>query len=357
MSLINAKSNYKIRVPGRVCFFGDHQDYLGLPIIAGAIDRYVTLTAQPNDLSCFNIALKNTNSIIQMPLSLEQSTIKSDYFFSGLSIMLDQGARFDQGYDISIEGNIPINAGLSSSTALVTAWIKFLATIGFTHLRPSSNQIATWSHQAEVSFFNAPGGHMDHLTIAHQHLIFLDNTSLTVERLNSPFDGIVIAESGIDKKTLEVLGNARSYAEKAIQTVKAINPEFRIQQADASAIELYMNAIDPMYRKHWYAAIHNHMITQQALQLFKQCGTAESLGALMNAHQHILANYIENTPKAMSRMMDSALQSGAYGAKIVGSGGGGTMVAICSQDDCHAVVKAFKNSGAVNAYTVGLLNA
>ncbi|MEM9867554.1 MAG: galactokinase family protein, partial [Bacteroidota bacterium] len=31
----------EISVPARICFYGDHQDYLGLPVIAGTIDRYI----------------------------------------------------------------------------------------------------------------------------------------------------------------------------------------------------------------------------------------------------------------------------------------------------------------------------
>jgi len=31
----------EVKAPGRICFFGDHQDYLGLPVIAATIDRYI----------------------------------------------------------------------------------------------------------------------------------------------------------------------------------------------------------------------------------------------------------------------------------------------------------------------------
>ena len=27
-----------VKAPGRICFFGDHQDYLGLPVIVATID-------------------------------------------------------------------------------------------------------------------------------------------------------------------------------------------------------------------------------------------------------------------------------------------------------------------------------
>ena len=33
------------KAPGRVCLFGDHQDYLGLPIIATTIDKEITIKA------------------------------------------------------------------------------------------------------------------------------------------------------------------------------------------------------------------------------------------------------------------------------------------------------------------------
>ena len=45
------------KAPGRICLFGDHQDYLGLPIIACAIDRYIKITAVPNENNVFNIEM------------------------------------------------------------------------------------------------------------------------------------------------------------------------------------------------------------------------------------------------------------------------------------------------------------
>ena len=38
------------KAPGRVCLFGDHQDYLGLPIIATTIDKEITIKAIKSDI-------------------------------------------------------------------------------------------------------------------------------------------------------------------------------------------------------------------------------------------------------------------------------------------------------------------
>ena len=37
------------KAAARICFFGDHQDYLGLPVIAATIDRYIYMEATPID--------------------------------------------------------------------------------------------------------------------------------------------------------------------------------------------------------------------------------------------------------------------------------------------------------------------
>ncbi|MGD2005537.1 MAG: GHMP kinase, partial [Flavobacteriaceae bacterium] len=111
------------RVPARVCFFGDHQDYLNLPVIAGSINRYIDLTAKPNSTGTFSIYLPDIKQQRIINLNEKINTIEpDDYFLSGIKVLQQKGSRFEQGYAITIKGNIPVNAGLSSSSALVVAW-------------------------------------------------------------------------------------------------------------------------------------------------------------------------------------------------------------------------------------------
>ena len=39
----------RLSVPGRICMHGEHQDFLGLSVIAMAIDLYFTMKAWPRD--------------------------------------------------------------------------------------------------------------------------------------------------------------------------------------------------------------------------------------------------------------------------------------------------------------------
>ena len=117
----------KVSAPARICFFGDHQDYLELPVIAGTINRYIKIEGEPVNNNNLFIQLLDINSVKVIDLNKKYKNIKSgDYFLSSLEVLKRAGFSFNQGYKIKIYGDIPINAGISSSSALVVAWIRFL---------------------------------------------------------------------------------------------------------------------------------------------------------------------------------------------------------------------------------------
>jgi len=345
-----------IKVPARICFFGDHQDYLGLPVIAGSINRFIYLNAQPIPEKEFHIRLKDIDDSITLSLDDTLDKVNSgDYYRSGMAVLKQKGFRFSQGYSIVVEGNVPVNAGLSSSSALVVAWLRFLIAIQKEKRAVTDAEIGHWAYETEVTYFNQPGGLMDQYTIAQQGLLFIDTKEGKTKRLQGNLGKLVVAESGISKETLGVLQNGRAFQENAIQEVQAHHPDFKIQDANIDDYERYLDLISEEYKDHWYAAIHNFNNTMEATAQLK--GTEDGLkelGRLMDEHQTILENRIQNTPKAMIRMMEAARGAGALGAKIIGSGGGGCMVAMVTNDSKIPVINAFLESGAKAAYEVEL---
>ena len=57
------------RAPGRVCLFGDHQDYLSLPIIATTINRSIEVNATRNNSRYFKIFKKDLGELTSIKLS------------------------------------------------------------------------------------------------------------------------------------------------------------------------------------------------------------------------------------------------------------------------------------------------
>ncbi|MGB5320889.1 galactokinase family protein, partial [Lutimonas sp.] len=109
-----------IMSPGRTCLFGDHQDYLGLPVIACAINRYIYLNAVENSTSLLRIQLPDINN--ERLIDIHENIIiidNRDYFTSAIKVLKRYGCIPDKGYDVIIKGDLPINAGVSSSSALI----------------------------------------------------------------------------------------------------------------------------------------------------------------------------------------------------------------------------------------------
>ena len=344
-----------VKVPARICFYGDHQDYLGLPVIAGAINRFIELRAEPIPEKEFQIHLNDigTQKTILLDDDL-QKVLKGDYFRAAIAILKKKGFLFNNGFKIGISGNIPLNAGLSSSSALVVAWIRFLVETQ-SNINLSNEEVGHLAYETEVLFFNQPGGLMDQYSIAQQGLLFIDTKIAKTQYLVGNLGKLVVAESGLKKQTQDVLKNARNYQEKAIEKVKRMT-DFDLERASLADYERYLHAIPNELQRHWYAAIYNYDITKKAkLELEKRDSDLNTLAELMNQHQNILRECIQNTPVEMTKMMNSAIEAGAIAAKTIGSGGGGSMVAMVDEKTKDAVIRAFLNNGAKAAYEVELV--
>ena len=346
----------KVKAPARICFFGDHQDYLNLPVIAGTIDKYITIKGKPNNSSTFYIQLIDLDSYKIIELNESFSNIQDEDFFRSVLIVLkNAGFSFSQGYDIKISGNIPINAGLSSSSALVVAWIRFLLSAENKENEVSNQQIGQWAYEAEVLFFNGQGGLMDQYTIAQGGMLYIDTEHSKTYRLENNLGLLVVAESGIAKKTQSVLKNAKTYGIAAIESVNSEVSDFKIQKAGREDYYKYLNIVPEIYKNYWFAAVFSHILTQKARKMLgKKSFDFVKLGRWMNEHQVILQDRICNTPLSMQKQMNAAIKAGALGTKIIGSGGGGCMVAMVSENSKQKVIQAFLNNGAKDAYEINL---
>ena len=119
----------KVEAPARICFFGDHQDYLNLPVIAGTINRFIHIEGEKINDNKYILQLVDIDEYRTINLNEKYNIDDGDYFLSALEVLKKEGYIFNEGYKIKIFGNIPINAGVSSSSALVVAWIRFLLAI------------------------------------------------------------------------------------------------------------------------------------------------------------------------------------------------------------------------------------
>ena len=212
--------------------------------------------------------------------------------------------------------------------------------------------ISQLAYEAEVLEFKAPGGKMDQYSIGLGNIIYLetgDNFSYQV--LKAPLSGLIMADSGVPKETTALLKRLKTNSWKAISEVKKEIPYFNIEDAKIEDLQIYLNCISDDLKPYLEAAICNYNVTKKALIEFKKDNlNMIAIGNLMNQHHHYLKNFLKITVPKIDYMIDAALKNGALGAKIVGSGGGGSIAVLSNKNKEEDIKNAILKAGAKNVY-------
>ena len=344
----------KISSPGRICLFGEHQDYLNYPVIAMAISRYIYLEAERISENKFVIDLPDINDSLEIPLDskeLEYSS-KRDYIRSGYNQFIRKNHKFEKGYKIKITGDIPINAGASSSSALVIAWLYFLNLI-IEKRTYGSAELARLGYQTEVKEFNEAGGMMDHYAATYGNVIYLKpeigQDGFFVEDIE--LDGFVLGNSLEKKETIIDLIKTKEMSLKAFDGLKEVLKDFNQFTTPLEDIEPVLPSLKKEYQKKIIGNIINRDITIEAKKLLfekfhkgSKMNFYRRLGSLLYQHQYQLMLNIGISTDKINNMISKCLEIDALGAKINGSGFGGTMFALAPGKE-EEVISAIETAG------------
>ena len=340
---------HSICAPGRVVLFGEHQDYLGLPVIPAAIDLQIKITGQKTANDEVSVLLDDIHQVLTFTPSTDDPLPERGYLQSGVRVLQHEGIiPLTLGVNAQIISEIPIKAGLSSSSALTVVWIKFLSKLFDHELNPM--ELAKLAFKAEVTEFNEPGGLMDQMCIAYGYLNFEEFDPIRCTRLLESMPGLVVGDSLETKDTLSTLTTIK-------QGVFAALKEMGVQKiSDVQTSDVTVDSVkEPFTRSCLLAALNNYSYTIQAYEEIKGSQNQfnpKLIGDLMNKHHAVLRDDLRISTPKIENMIQAALKVGAMGAKITGSGQGGCMIAFCPGKE-ELVSKAIEEVGG-KAYKVNV---
>ncbi len=335
-----------VSAPGRICLFGEHQDYLGLPVIAAAIDRRIWISGQRREDELLDIDLPDIGGherfSIAGPVPYEK---QRDYLRSGFNVLLRKGLRLEKGYSCRVHGTIPINSGTSSSSALVVAWVLFLLVAAQDERAGDAMFVARCAHEAEVLEFGEPGGMMDHVTASFGGVLYIEFVpDLRVESLPAQLGAFVLGDSRQPKDTTGLLARVRGGSVAAMQVLQSAEPSLSYHILSEDDIRRNASRLTEEQKELLLARVGVRDLTHHARLLLRQAHPDDRhLGELLTAHHRQLGEGLRISTPKIERMIAAALQAGALGAKINGSGGGGCMFAYapdCPEEVAQAIAAA-----------------
>lgn len=359
----------EIKTPSRICLFGEHQDYLGLNVIASAIDLHFKAKAEKRNDSLVNIKIRDksiselgeenlSNLYESYEIDLNSPIIyenKRDYFKSAINVLRKNGIE-PVGCNIILDSTIPIGKGMCSSTTMVLAYISALTAVVRPELLSNKKLMADLAWKAEVEEFSEPGGKMDHYASAFGGLVSIDfsKEEAVPEKLDANLSGVfILIDSKEQKDTIKVLSDSKYPTLEALRYLKqyGIN-SIRDFVEDKNAAR-YLNKLDEFHLNRVVGNINNYVLYLEAYNMFKSGNIDdEKLGYLLNEHQTNLREKLRISTAKIDMLLKLAIKNGAYGGKFNGSGGGGCMYVYSARDKANDIVEAVKKAG----YPVAILN-
>ena len=281
-----------VQVPGRICLMGDKVDLLGKPVIGMAINLMMTIKYQERHDNTIEFYSHNTKERIKFKIG-ESPPRNIDLAY--WSVLYERLKRYiKKGFCLEVISDIPIGAGLSTSAALSIGFIKALNQA--LELKFSNMEIAEMAFLGENHDLGIQCGRLDQYTEVFGGIVFIhtDETP-SVEHLDVDNLPIVVGDSREERKASLILNRVKKQLrEKDPTTLKA------------------------------FSKIEN-CVHEGKKALLK--GDFEKLGNLMDLQQE-QEGIIKADTKKIVTLCNAAKDAGALGAKQMGAGGGGCIVAI-----------------------------
>jgi galactokinase len=276
------------RAPGRVNLIGEHVDYLGGVVLPAAVDRHTRVTGR----------------------EAAEWSIESD-IGGGLSYVRAIGAELGAApQEVAVESDVPPGSGLSSSAALLVAIAA--------GLRPELDGVdaALACQRAEQRATGVHVGVMDQFASAlgrRGNALLLDCSTLQYQTVPFP-DELVIAviDSGEHRSLADTPYNERR------REAESGNPKRR-RHVDSEIARVHA----------FVDALNEHRF--------------ERLGILLKeSHQSLRDDFEVSTPNVDALVEQAWGIEGCLGARIMGAGFGGSILALIERGRETAFAEAMK---------------
>jgi galactokinase len=249
---------------------------------------------------------------------------------------------------MTLEGDVPLGAGLSSSASIEVA-VAFAA-LALAGKSMPLTEIALACKRAENGFVGAQSGIMDQYIACcgvKDHALVIDTRDLTSEPEPLPANvRLVICNSMVKHSHAGGEYNERrAEVDEGSRAVRAVNPAIR-ELRDATLTDLEKaraSMSENAYRRCRHIITENARVKEAAAAL--SSGDMKRMGQLMaEAHASYRDDFAASCPEADLLVELAAAQPGIIGARLTGGGFGGCTVNLVEAAHAEAFRKGIHDA-------------
>ena len=291
----------KASAPGKVILFGEHFVVYGVKAILCAINKRVTVTAEK--IKEEKISIKSDIGDLELelnkPISEINSPLKPFYYLANKMIQ-----NQSTGIEIKIESDIPLGAGLGSSSACCVAGA---AAISKLFSEKTKEEILELAIEAERTIFENTSG-ADCTVCTYGGIIEYEKEKGFIKIKSEPNFHLIIANSNIKHSTESIVSKVKQFKNEDTERFsKLCNDESKL--------------------------------IEDVLQLLKE-NNIQKLGQKVVQNQ----KYLETIGISNEKLKDMIKigQESSFGTKITGAGDGGCVFSLTDESNLENTINGFK---------------
>ncbi len=328
--------------PYRVCPIGAHSDHQHGKITGLAIDKGIHIAYRPKRNGVVEMSSLNFDKRAQWHIASTPKRRENDWadYLRGATIALAKRYPLEFGLCGVIEGSLPIG-GLSSSAAVIIAFLSALTAVNNIHLSPS--EMIMIALEAENKYVGVSCGKLDQSCEVYSkknHLLYLDTQDDSFELIPTnpkmkPYK-IAIFFSGVERMLAGTKFNMRvdecrsaAYALKAFSGMEYGKfEETHLREVPVEIYRQYKNKLPENWAKraeHWYTEFER---VQKGAEAWRR-GDIEGFGKLsFESGYSSIYNYQTGSDELKTLYEIMLDTDGIYGGRFSGAGFKGCCMAL-----------------------------
>jgi len=333
------------RSPGRVNIIGEHTDYNNGFVLPTAINKAIYIGIRQRSDEIISLFSEEFNEAFETRVSEVAPTDKGwpNYILGIVDQLNKRGYRIS-GFNLNIDGDVPIGSGLSSSAAVECATAFALNEIFALNI--SKLDLAFMAQKAEHEFAKVRVGIMDmfaSLFGKKDHVIKLDCQSLEYEYepLYLKDYKIVLLNTNVKHSLSSSEYNTRrQQCEEGVALVKEHYPE--VNSLRDVNMEMLDECVAPVnktvYNRCKYVVEENQRLLAACEDL--KNGDIKALGEKMFQTHDGLSKEYEVSCKELDFLVDAVRNNpDVVGARMMGGGFGGCTINIVKEEAIDGLIE------------------
>ncbi|MFD1768698.1 galactokinase [Sphingobacterium suaedae] len=330
--VFEGEPSHIVRSPGRINIIGEHTDYNEGFVLPTAIDKAIYVAVAKRDDDIIRLYAEDFNAYFEIARTeIHPVEIGWPNYILGVIHQLQlRGARLG-GFNLYVNGDVPLGAGLSSSAALECA-TGYALNVLF-DLQLERVDIAKIGQLAEHTYAGVNCGIMDQFASVMSkagHVLKLDcrDLSFSYTPLELGDYAILLLNTNVKHSLASsAYNNRRAACEAGVQLVKQHHPEANsLRDVTVDMLDNFVKSIDEdIYTKCRFVVEENGRLNA-ACEALKQ-GDLEELGKqLFRAHEGLSEEY-EVSCSELDFLVDYVrVFPEVLGARMMGGGFGGCTI-------------------------------